>query len=71
MSVPIPVMLIRFLALMFEWLVKPSLRPRVHPSLTPEVEFRMGLDTQIWLEKKIEISGTSLAIYLIVSSGGI
>ena len=71
MSVLVPGMLIRFLALMFEWLVKPSLRPRVHPSWTPEVELRMGLDTQIWLEKKIEISGTSLVIYLIVSSGGI
>lgn len=70
MSLPVPVMLMRFLALMFEWLVKPSSRPRVYPSLTPEVAVRMGLDTQIWLEKKIEISGISLVICLVVSSGG-
>lgn len=71
MSLPVPVMLMRFLALMFEWLVKPSSRPRVYPSLTPEVEVRMGLDTQIWLEKKIEISGISLVICLVVSNGGV
>jgi len=49
MSATVHVILMRFLALMFECVVKPFLRPRAY-----EVELRMGLETQIWLEKNLK-----------------
>ena len=52
MSAAIPVILMRYLALIFECVVKPSLRTRAH-----EVELRMGLDTQFWLEKNSKYLG--------------
>lgn len=62
MSAAVPVMLMRYLALIFECVVKPSLRTRAH-----EVELRMGLDT-VLVREKFKIFGTSDWQYPAVSN---